>query len=140
MLRLDIKTGLFLSAAFLVTSCDFEEKNTNPNECTFIEPGPLLTYTQLNTSVDGHAKNMQIGTCMMLVQQTATLNSSEASAGDKYYMMSAPANSYYIDFYGDELKNWRELEVQSSTSPDYQPLPAVLKHWGPIMCLLLPDW
>ena len=130
MLRLDIKTGLFLSAVFFITSCDFEEKNTNPNESTFIEPGPLLTYTQLNTSVDGHAKNMQIGTCMMLVQQTATLNSSEASAGDKYYMMSAPANSYYIDFYGNELKNWRELEVQASSSPDYQNMLAVAKIWG----------
>lgn len=125
-----IRTALILSVSALAAACDFEEKNTNPNNNTTIEPGPLLTYTQLNTSVDGHAKNMQVGTCMMLVQQTATLNSSEASAGDKYYMMGSPANSYFIDYYGTAIKNWRELEIQAAQKPEYQNMQAVAKIWG----------
>lgn len=76
------KTLLFCAAGALLTACDFEDKNTNPNESTFIKPGPLLTYTQLNTSVDGHTKNMQIGCCMMMVQQTASLESTEAGVGE----------------------------------------------------------
>ena len=130
MLNKYIRTALVLSVAALGTACDFEEKNINPNNSTFIEPGPLLTYTQLNTSVDGNAKNMQVGTCMMLVQQTATLNSSEASAGDKYYMMKAPANSYFLDFYSMAIKNWRELEYQSAQNEKYQNMQAVAKIWG----------
>ena len=130
MLNKYIRMALVLSVAALGTACDFEEKNIDPNNSTFIEPGPLLTYTQLNTSVDGNAKNMQIGTCMMLVQQTATLNSSEASAGDKYYMMKAPANSYFLDFYGMAIKNWREMEHQAAQNEKYQNMQAVAKIWG----------
>lgn len=126
-----IKSVLLLSVAGLVTACDFEEKNTDPNNSTTIEPGPLLTYTQMNTTTGGATKNMQVGTCMMLVQQTATLNSSEASAGDKYYMMSAPANTYFLDYYSSTIKNWREMEYQATLNPDkYQNMIAVAKIWG----------
>lgn len=125
-----IQAVLVLAAAAGFAACDFEEKNTNPNNSTFIEPGPLLTYTQLNTVTGGSAKNLQVGTCMMLVQQTATLNSSEASAGDKYYMMSAPANSYFNDFYGSAIKNWREMEVQASKDGKYQNMLGAAKIWG----------
>ena len=89
MLTRYLKATLFCAAGMCLTACDFEEKNLNPNESTVITPGPLLTYTQLNTSVDGHTKNMQIGCCMMMVQQTASLESTEAGVGDKYYMMQA---------------------------------------------------
>lgn len=125
-----IPAVLLLTAAIGFSACDFEEKNTNPNNSTFIEPGPLLTYTQLNTVTGGSAKNLQVGTCMMLVQQTATLNSSEASAGDKYYMMSAPANTYFNDFYSSAIKNWREMEIQASKDGKYQNMLGVAKIWG----------
>ncbi len=78
MLTRYLKAKLFCAAGMCLTACDFEEKNLNPNESTVITPGPLLNYTQLNTSVDGHTKNMQIGCCMMMVQQTASLESTEA--------------------------------------------------------------
>ena len=97
MLAKYLRTTLTCAACILLTACNFEDKNTNPNESTFIKPGPLLTYTQLNTSIDGHTKNMQIGCCMMMVQQTASLESTEAGVGDKYYMMQAPATSYFLD-------------------------------------------
>ena len=57
MLTRYLKATLFCAAGMCLTACDFEEKNLNPNESTVITPGPLLTYTQLNTSVDGHTKN-----------------------------------------------------------------------------------
>lgn len=130
MYRKNIKIAFFLCAAALVSACDFEEKNIDPNSGTTIEPGPLLTYTQLNTCTGSNTKNMQVGTCMMLVQQTATLNSTEASAGDKYYMMTTASTSYFLDFYGSAIKNWRELEVQASRDEKYQNMLGVAKIWG----------
>lgn len=130
MYKKNLKIAFFLCAATLVSACDFEEKNIDPNRSTTIEPGPLLTYTQLNTCTGGNTKNMQVGTCMMLVQQTATLNSTEASAGDKYYMMEAASTSYFIDYYSSAIKNWRELEVQASRDGKYQNMLAVAKIWG----------
>ena len=130
MLNKYIKTALILSVTALTTACDFEEKNVNPNNNSSIKPGPLLTYTQLNTCRDANTKNMQVGTCMMLVQQTATLNSTEASAGDKYYLMKAPSTSYYNDFYSTAIKNWRELEIKASQSEAYQNMLGVAKIWG----------
>ena len=139
MLTRYLKTTLICAAGAVLTACDFEEKNTNPNESTFIEPGPLLTYTQLNTSVDGHTKNMQIGSCMMMVQQTATLKSTEAGMGDKYYMMQAPATSYFLDFYSTAIKNWREMEQQASRKPEYQNMQAVAKIWGAFLFQRMTD-
>ena len=130
MLNKYIRTVLIFSVAALGTACDFEEKNVDPNKSTFIEPGPLLTYTQLNTTCDASTKNMQVGTCMMLVQQTATLNNTEACAGDKYYMMKNPANVYFTDFYKMAIKNWRELEHQAAQNEKYQNMQAVAKIWG----------
>ena len=122
-----------------LTACDFEEKNLNPNESTVITPGPLLTYTQLNTSVDGHTKNMQIGCCMMMVQQTASLESTEAGVGDKYYMMQAPSTSYFLDFYSTAIKNWREMEYQAAQKPEYQNMQAVAKIWGAFLFQRMTD-
>ena len=139
MLTRYLKTTLICAAGAMLTACDFEDKNTNPNESTFIKPGPLLTYTQLNTSVDGHAKNMQIGCCMMMVQQTATQESTEAGMGDKYYMMQAPATSYFLDFYSTAIKNWREMEYQASLKPEYQNMQAVAKIWGAFLFQRMTD-
>ena len=139
MLTRTIKTTLICAAGMLLAGCDFEDKNTNPNESTFIEPGPLLTYTQLNTSKDGHTKNMQIGCCMMMVQQTATLESTEAGVGDKYYMMQSAATSYFLDFYSTAIKNWREMEYQASQKPEYQNMLGVAKIWGAFLFQRMTD-
>ena len=82
MLPSYLEATLFWAACMCEPACEFEAKNLHPNESTVITPGPLLTYTQLNTSVDGHTKNMQIGGCMMMVQQSAALESTEAGVGD----------------------------------------------------------
>lgn len=125
-----ILTSVFsLAMIGLFASCDFEEKNINPNSSSTIELGPLLTYTQLHTTTGGDCKNMQVGTCMMMVQQTATLNTSEASAGDKYYQMNSASTSYFEDYYSSAIKNWRELEVLSSEKGDENML-GVAKIWG----------
>ena len=139
MLAKYLRTTLTCAACILLTACNFEDKNTNPNESTFIKPGPLLTYTQLNTSIDGHTKNMQIGCCMMMVQQTASLESTEAGVGDKYYMMQAPATSYFLDFYSTAIKNWREMEYQASQKPEYQNMLAVAKIWGAFLFQRMTD-
>lgn len=139
MLAKYLITTLTCAACILLTACNFEDKNTNPNESTFIKPGPLLTYTQLNTSIDGHTKNMQIGCCMMMVQQTASLESTEAGVGDKYYMMQAPATSYFLDFYSTAIKNWREMEYQASQKPEYQNMLAVAKIWGAFLFQRMTD-
>ena len=112
-----------------ITSCDFEDKNIDPNNSSTIELGPLLTYTQLNTTTGGDCKNMQIGTCMMLVQQTATLNMNEASAGDKYYQMNSASTSYFEDYYSSPIKNWRELQILAEEKGDENML-GVAKIWG----------
>lgn len=124
-----LKSALLLAAASFFTSCDFEEKNIDPNNSSTIDLGPLLTYTQLNTTTGGDCKNMQVGTCMMLVQQTATLNTTEASAGDKYYQMNPAATSYFEDYYASAIKNWRELETLASEKNDANMLGAA-KIWG----------
>ena len=69
-----IKLMMASTLTCMVYACDFTEKNIDPNSPTSIEPGPLLTYTQLHTTTGGIAKNIQVGTCMMLVQQAASLN------------------------------------------------------------------
>lgn len=124
-----LKSVFLMGIVSLITSCDFAEKNIDPNNSTSIELGPLLTYTQLHTTTGGDCKNLQIGTCMMLVQQTATLNTSEASAGDKYYQMNAASTSYFEDYYQSAIKNWRELEVLASEQNDENML-GVAKIWG----------
>lgn len=116
-------------AGVVMCSCDFEEKNIDPNSNTSIEPGPLLTYTQLNTTTDGQAKNIQVGTCMMMVQQAASLYTSEA-AGDKYKDMNSAANSLFNDTYGTCIKNWRELMVRASEDAKYENQLAAAKIWG----------
>ena len=130
MLNKYIRMALVLSVAALGTACDFEEKNIDPNKSTFIEPGPLLTYTQLHTTWDGSTKNMQVGTCMMLVQQTATLNNTEQCAGDKYIGMQSPVNVYFSEYYTMPIKYLREMEYQASQDEKYLNMQAVAKIWG----------
>ena len=130
MLNKYIRMALVFSVAALGTACDFEEKNIDPNKSTFMEPGPLLTYTQLHTTWDASIKNLQVGTCMMLVQQTATLNNTEQCAGDKYLGMHAPANVYYNEYYSMPIKYWREMEHQAAQNEKYQNMQAVAKIWG----------
>ena len=123
------KSLFTLALAGLVCSCDFEEKNIDPNSSTSIEPGPLLTYVQLNTTTGGQTKNIQVGTCMMMMQQAASLNSTEA-AGDKYYQMNSSANSLFVDYYSSVIKNWRELVIRAAEDPTYENTLGVAKIWG----------
>ena len=99
-----IKLMMASTLTCMVYACDFTEKNIDPNSPTSIEPGPLLTYTQLHTTTGGIAKNIQVGTCMMLVQQAASLNND--MPGDKYYQMESYANTFFTDTYSDLIKNW----------------------------------
>jgi hypothetical protein len=88
-------------------SCDFAEKNIDPNNSVTIEPGALLTYIQLNTTDVGLGKNTQVGTCMMLVQQASSLN-REDMPGDKYFSSESYGiafNKYYTIF----AKNQKDL-------------------------------
>ncbi|MGL4292291.1 MAG: SusD/RagB family nutrient-binding outer membrane lipoprotein [Bacteroidales bacterium] len=124
-----MKYSTLLLSAGLLAACDFEDKNINPNSNTSIEPGPLLTYTQLNTTSSGQTKNIQVGTCMMLVQQASSLNSNEAP-GDKYYNMNSPSNSLFIDTYSTSLKNWREMMIRAEEDPKYENILAAGKIWG----------
>lgn len=112
----------------MVCACDFAEKNIDPNSPTSIEPGPLLTYTQMHTTTGGIAKNIQVGTCMMLVQQAASLNND--MPGDKYYQMESYANTFFNDTYSDLIKNWRELEHRASSDAKYSNILGVAKIWG----------
>lgn len=95
-----------LSVLFLL-SCDFEEKNINPNNSSTIEAGPLLTYSQFYTSNEGLAKRTQIGYCMMMVQQTASLERDEM-AGDKY-LETEMLGVFFTDIFSSVIKNVQEL-------------------------------
>lgn len=130
MTRKIYNTIVLSAAALAAVGCNFAQINIDPNHNSEIKPGPLLTYTQLNTSVDGHTKNMQIGTCMALVQQASSTLTTEFGAGDKYYMMDAACNQYFLDFYSTAIKNWRELEVVSAKDPEYKKMQGVAKIWG----------
>lgn len=88
-------------------SCDFEEKNINPNNSSFIEPEALLTYSQFYTSNEGLAKRSQVGYCMMMVQQTASLERDEM-AGDKY-LKTEMLGVFFNDAYTSGIKNIHEL-------------------------------
>ena len=121
----------------MVCACDFAEKNIDPNSPTSIEPGPLLTYTQLHTTTGGISKNIQVGTCMMLVQQAASLNND--MPGDKYYQMESYANTFFNDTYGDLIKNWRELEIRASSDAKYSNILGVTKIWGAYLFQRLTD-
>ena len=137
MLSKILKTALLMGLTGVLFSCDFEEINTDPNNTTSIEPGALLTYTQMHTVNQGNVKNIQVGTCMMLVQQTATLNLD--MPGDKYYQMDSYANSMFVDTYGDLIKNWRELVVIASSDPKYENTLGAAKIWGSYLFQRLTD-
>lgn len=137
MLSKILKSALLLSLTGVLFSCNFEEINTDPNNTTSIEPGALLTYTQMHTINGGNAKNIQVGTCMMIVQQAATLNLD--MPGDKYYQMDSYANSMFVDTYSDLIKNWRELVVIASSDPKYENTLGAAKIWGSYLFQRLTD-
>ena len=105
-MKLYITFFIALSALFFV-SCDFEEKNINPNNSSTIEPGPLLTYSQFYTSNEGLAKRAQIGYCMMMVQQTASLERDEM-AGDKY-LETEMLGVFFTEIFSSSIKHIQEL-------------------------------
>lgn len=107
MIRYILKSITVLLTLPFIASCDFEDKNINPNNSGTIEPGPLLTYTQLNTSSEGLAKRTQVGYCMMMVQQTASLDLNEM-AGDKY-LETETLGIYFTHMYSTLIKNIQEL-------------------------------
>jgi len=137
MLSKIIKSIALFTLTVVVCSCDFAELNVDPNNPTSIEPGPLLTYTQMNTTNGGNAKNIQIGSCMMMVQQTATLKLD--MPGDKYYQMGSYSNSMFIDNYNSLIKNWRELEIRASSDVKYENTLGVAKIWGSYLFQRLTD-
>lgn len=98
---------IIILAAILLNACDFDEKNINPNYGREIEPGPLLTYCQLYTSNEGLSKRTQVGYCMMMVQQTASLERDEM-AGDKY-LETEMLGVFFNDTYDSGIKNIQEL-------------------------------
>lgn len=105
-MKLATNITIALIIAFLY-ACDFEDKNINPNYSSTIEPGPLLTQSLLYTSNEGLSKRIQVGYCMMMVQQTASLERDEM-AGDKYLeteMLGVPFN----DIYSGPIKNIQEM-------------------------------
>lgn len=131
------KAVLIFSFAGLISSCDFADKNIDPDSSNTIEPGPLLTYSQLNTTTGGHCKNIQVGTCMMIVQQTASLQ-REDMPGDKYYTSEA-FGTLFNDDYSSLIKNWREMMIQAEKDPKYENMVAVGKIWGAFLFQRLTD-
>lgn len=107
MIRYILKITTLLFTLAFITSCDFEDKNISPNSSGTIKPGPLLTYTQLNTSNEGLAKRTQVGYCMMMVQQTASLDLNEM-AGDKY-LETETLGIFFTTMYSTVIKNLQEL-------------------------------
>lgn len=131
------KTVILLTLVGAACSCDFAELNVDPNSPTSIEPGPLLTYTQMHTTTGGISKNIQVGSCMMMVQQTATLRLD--MPGDKYYQMGSYANTMFDDTYNGLIKNWRELEIRAASESKYENILGVTKIWGAYLFQRLTD-
>lgn len=101
------KYYLALFFLLILAACDFAEKNISPNSSTTMEPGPLLTQSQFYTSNEGLAKRAQIGYCMMMVQQTASLERDEM-AGDKY-LQTEMLGVFFNDVFSSGIKNIQEL-------------------------------
>lgn len=120
-----------LTLAGLALSCDFEEKNIDPNNSTTIDPGPLLTYIELSTTDGGIGKNVQVGTCMMLVQQASSLN-KEDMPGDKYYNSEVNGTAFN-SYYSSIIKNQKELIVHIQDNEKYINTFAVAKIFGAYM-------
>ena len=130
MSRKFLNIVLSSALALVAVGCDFQEINVDPNRTTEIKPGPLLTYSQMQTNWDANTKNMQVGICMMVVQQTATLKTTEVGVGDKYIQMDAPCNQYFIDLYSGALKNLKEMEYIAGKTPEYVKMQGVGKIWS----------
>lgn len=125
-MRTYITLFIALPALFLL-SCDFEEKNINPNNSSTIEPGPLLTYSQFYTSNEGLAKRAQIGYCMMMVQQTASLERDEM-AGDKY-LETEMLGVFFTEIFSSCIKNVQELINRTKDDESMTNMYAVALIW-----------
>jgi hypothetical protein len=117
------RTSLFL----LLASCDFEEKNINPNYNTSIAPSTLFTYALLYNSNEGLAKRTQVGCCMMMVQQAASTQPNEAD-GDKY-LESEIAGTFFTDAYPSAVKHLAELLYLVADDPAQQNTRAAALIW-----------
>lgn len=131
----------FLPAALLcglsIASCDFAEKNISPNNSPEIEPAHLLTYIEFNTTDGGICKNLQIGYCMMMVQQTASLE-REAMGGDKYFQ-TEPLGAFFNTTYNTVIKNWRDMMIRCQKEEKYTNTLAVGKIWGAFLMHRITD-
>lgn len=96
-----------LMVLMFLSSCDFDEKNISPNNSSTIEPEALLTNSLFYTSNQGLSKRTQVGYCMMMVQQTASLERDEM-AGDKY-LETEMLGVFFTDTYASGIKNIHEL-------------------------------
>lgn len=133
------KISLCILGSLLLFACDFEDINRDPNKSTTIEPGPLLTYVQLNLNptTGGISKTIQVGSCMMIVQQTATFD-RESMPGDKYYADEG-SGSMFNDNYSMVIKNLAELKVQAVKDEKYTNTLAVAHIWGAYLFQRLTD-
>ncbi len=102
-----IYSFLLILTVSTVSSCDFAEKNINPNSSSTIEPKALLASSLLHTSDYELCKRTQVGLCMMIVQQTASLERNEM-AGDKY-LTTESVGKFFTIGYSSHIKNIQEL-------------------------------
>lgn len=117
----------FLLISILLISCDFEEKNISPNNSSTIQPEALLTYSQFYTSNQGLSKRTQVGYCMMMVQQTASLERDEM-AGDKY-LETEMLGVFFTDSYTSGIKNIQELINQTEDQAEWANTYAAALIW-----------
>lgn len=137
MKSINIKKSIGLMLISTLFACDFDEKNINPNSSSTIEPGPLLTYVQLNTTNPSLCKRTQVGYCMMLVQQTASLEREEM-AGDKYYETETLGEFFTIT-YTIGIKNVEELLKRTREDEIFSNTHAVAKIWKAFLYHRLTD-
>lgn len=128
MIKHKINTVIGLAVgACLLFSCDFAEKNIDPNKSNTIEPGPLLTFVQLNATDGRLSKRTQVGYCMMMVQQTASLDREEM-AGDKY-LETETLGEFFGSAYSIGIKNVQELINRTKDSEELNNTYAVALIW-----------
>lgn len=133
------KISLGVLGSLLLFACDFEDINRDPNKSTTIEPGPLLTHVQLNVNASwgGISKSIQVGSCMMFVQQASTFD-KESMPGDKYYPDEG-SGTMFNENYSMVIKNLAELKMQGGKDEKYANTLAVGYIWGAYLFQRLTD-
>lgn len=121
----------------ILFACNFEEKNINPNSSNTMEPGPLLTYVQLSATNGSLCKRTQVGYCMMMVQQTASLDREEM-AGDKY-LETETLGEFFTTIYTTGIKNVEELLKRTKRGDELNNTHAVAKIWKSFLFHRLTD-